>query len=151
MTTTPHLQLNTGQQSASQSGGMLSEMISFMREERGHVKDERAEMDIRIESLVREQRDQMDALRQEADSKLERQRQQAEAKLDAKLAEQRQEADANLEAQKKEADAKLEKQRGEVEALKTDQRIIAFQTRLEALLAVGETAILPTLPPRRLH
>jgi hypothetical protein len=151
MMTTPHLQLNTGQQSASQSGGMLSEMISFMREERGHVKDERAEMDIRIESLVREQRDQMDALRQEADSKLERQRQQAEAKLDAKLAEQRQEADANLEAQRKEADAKLEKQRGEAEALKTDQRIIAFQTRLEALLAVGETAILPTLPPRRLH
>ena len=146
MTTTPHLQLSTGQQSANQSGGIFSEMISFMREERGHVKDERAEMDVRIESLVREQRDQMDAMRQEADSKLERQRQQAEAKLDAKLAEQRQEADANLEAQRKEADAKLEKQRGEAEALKTDQRIIALQTRLEALLAVGETVILPACP-----
>ena len=92
-------------------------MISFMREEREHMKDERAEMD----------------------AKLEKQRLDAEAKLEKQREEHTCEAEAKLEAQRKEADAKLEKQRDETEKLHDETESLREQARVRtAAEAISE-------------
>jgi hypothetical protein len=94
-------------------------MISFMREEREHMKDERAEMDAKLEKQ-----------RLDAEAKLETQRKEAEAKLEKQRQEHTCEAEAKLEAQRKEADAKLEKQRDETEKLHNETESLREQARV---------------------
>jgi len=101
-------------------------MIGFMREEREHMKDERTEMEARLE-----------ANRKEAEAKIEAQRKEAEA--------QRQEAAAaKLEAQRKEAEGQqkeIEKLRSELAAARPrlaaevigEEELAALQSRLQSL------------------
>ena len=121
-TPTHQLQLSTEQQSPNPSG-TFAEMISFMREEREHVKDERAEMDAKLEQQ-----------RLDAEAKLEKQRLDTQTMFES----QRQEAEAQkkeVEAQKKEADAQTENVR-EVASAKScvsEAQLEALQARLDAL------------------